>query len=474
MPEETRTVKADVQISASGPARWGGKIFEEFLPELRFPQAVRVYDEMRKNSPVIGGLLRAIEAGFRSTRWQAQPAGSDPEDIRRADFLDSCLHDMQRPWPDTQADILTFLPFGFAATEMVFKYRRGRHGNPTSMYNDGKVGIKDLVLIPQGSILEWMYDLEGDPNKLLGIKQQVTMPFTPGIYREIPIEKVCLFRIRAEKDNPEGESILRQAYQSYYYMTNLQAVEAISLERTGSGIPVVHLPQGATTEKDDPVDSDEARAKELVRQVRIDEQGGIVEPDGWAFRLETSKGLRPELFDLAIKRHRANMLMSVLAVFLELGTARVGSNAMLRGGKSFFSYAFEGWVMAVEDVFNTQCVPLLFELNGITDGRLPKLGHTATGGEDIADVIDSVVRLAQAGFIDSNDETLRDHLQGLLRLPKGNSLEEADVEEDEEDEEVEDEDEDGLGLYPDDPEAGEEVPDVSRVGANGTGRAAAR
>lgn len=413
--------KPEVQISASGPTRFGGIISEEFLPELRFPRAVRVYDEMRKNNPIVGGFMRAIEAAFRSTRWRSQPKDSSPEAIRRAEFLDQCLNDMDRPWAEVLPDILTFLPFGFAAMEMVFKERRGRHAKPPSKYDDGRVGFRDLVLIPHATILNWIYDPD-DPNELIGIRQLSTGLGAIGSGTiEIPIEKCLLFRIRAEKDSPEGESVLRQAYRPYYFMNNLEVIEAISLERTGAGIPVVSLPQGASSIRDAGAESDEYAAQNLVRKIRADEQAGIVKPYGWEFDIVTSKGLRPELFDLAINRHRSNMLISVLAAFLELGTSRVGSYAAAKAGRSHFENALEGWVLTVEDILNSKAVPLLFELNGITDGDLPLLTHTTVAGESLEVIINSIVQLHQNGLIQSSP-ALSQYLADLLRLPVSSAI----------------------------------------------------
>ena len=443
----TSKVPITSQVSAGGPARWGGRINEEFLPELRFPQATKVYDTMRKNSPVVGGLMRAIEAAFRSTKWQWVPAEKTEEGELRALFLEQCFNDMDRPWSMVTDDILTMLPFGFAPMEQVFKLRRGRGQHPYSLYDDGMIGWRDLSLIPQDSISEWMYD-ENEPNTVVGIKQQnVNISNLQHIHAiEIPIEKVLNFRIKGEKNNPEGESVLRQAYRSWHFMTGLEVVEAISLERTGAGIPMITLPLGATTKVDKPSGSDEQAAQDVVRSIRADEQSGIVIPFGWTFDIVTSKNLRPELFDLAIKRHRSNLLISVLAAFLELGTARVGSFATAKVGRSFFEVALEGWVMAVEDIFNTQAIPLLFEMNGMFDGIYPKLDHTTTGGEGVRDIIEMIVELAKVDMIEGGDST-KTYIRDLLRLPK--------VDEEEEEEE-------GLGEDFDD-EGGEPTDDLETV-----------
>lgn len=420
---EVREPLSHVQISASGPTRFGGMISEEFLVELQWPRAYKAYDEMRKNSAVVGGFLRAIESAFRSARWYATPYDETPESIGRAKFLEECIYDMDRPWPDVLTDILTMLPFGFAPTEMVFKYRMGRdvpYSVSKSKHSDGLVGFKDFVLIPQNTILEWIYDLPDNPDILLGIKQLAV--FGKNNINEIPITKVLNFRIRAEKNNPEGESILRSAYRDYYFQSNLEVVEAISLERLGAGIPVIQLPENATTIAQAQFESDEYKAQKVVSQVRADEQAGLVLPAGWEFSIVTAGTLRPELFDLAIKRHRASILMSVLAVFLEFGTARVGSNAMARTGRSFFEDALDGWVSATEQVINDKAVPLLFELNGITDSRLPKLSHASLAGEDLEIVVNALKTLVDINMVNPAEEALKNHVYHLLRFPRGDTI----------------------------------------------------
>lgn len=419
MPSENEK-KIQARVSSTGLQRLGGRIYEEFLPELRFPQGLRAYDEMRKNSGVVGGLLRAIEASFRAVRWFTVPADDSPRAAAHAAFAESCRRDMRIPWTAYVSDAITFLPFGFAAMEMVFKVREGRRGKQPSMFKDGMIGFDEIPLIGHDSILDWAWD-EVDVNRLAGLWQ-----LAPPTYQKTMIarEKFLLFRTKAEKDNPEGESILRQAYYDYYSMLRLETVEHISLERTGAGIPVVSLPKDATTETNASGSSDEAAAEKLVRSVRVDEQGGVIEPFGWKFRLERPNGrVDPELFDLPIRRHRSGMLMSVLAVFLELGTARVGSFALAKQGQTFFEAAFEGYVNSFEDTYNDEALPLLFELNGVED-LLPKLTHVTVAGADIQAIVDAVQRLTQEGYLDASDPMIQNYLKDLIRLPRGDTAKE--------------------------------------------------
>lgn len=460
------------QASATGPTRFGGIIQEDFLPELRWPQAYQTYDEMRKNSPAIGGFFRAIDAGFRAVRWESTPYDDSPEAKTASNFLHSCINDMERPLTSQFTDINTMLPFGFAPTEMVFKWRRGRDTYPASKYTDNLIGFHDWPLIPQDTIQEWLYEDEKYPSRLTGIRQQVVQQGKPPIV-DIPINKIMLFRAYAEKDSPEGLSILRNAYRSWYFLTNLEVVEAISLERTGAGIPTIKLPERASSKTDQATGSDEEAAQNIVKQIKADEQGGVVLPYGWEFSIVTSSLQRPELFDLAIKRHRSNILMSLLAVFLELGTARVGSFAMAREGTSFFEHAFDGIVMSVEDLINEKAVPMLFTLNGFSLDRLPRLTHRTKAGESLKDIIESVEKMITAEVLQANDPNLVDYVKAVFKIPTGDTVAEREKLTRPEETDAADADEQDVDSEtgPDgDADTGRDLSRVSQVPTNGTGR----
>lgn len=422
--KKTRTRKDRPSLtpraSTTGLKIWGGQIQEDYLPELRGKRAIAVYDEMRKGNPIAGGFVRAIEMAFRSVIWSDIPFEDTPEGRERAAFLTSCRNDMRDPWANIIANSTTLLPFGHAPFEMTFKFRNGFSGRHPSSYTDGKVGIDNLDLIPQDTIERWEVE---DPrsSKVVGLIQK-----DPVSQEEVTIslDKIFNPRLRTEKENPEGESIFRQAYRSWFFMNNLEAIEGISLERTGAGIPVITLPKGATTIKDKGALSDEQAAIDIVRQVRVDEQGGIVLFEGWDFRLARPEGrVDPDLFDLAIKRHRSNMLISVLAAFLEFGTARVGSFALAQQSRSFFEVALEGYVGIFEEQFNKRVVPLLFELNGITDGKLPRLTHTTVGDPELQNIARYISDLSKSGYL-SPTPILNEYLKDLARFPKGATVSE--------------------------------------------------
>ena len=87
-----------------------------------------------------------------------------------------------------------------------------------SKYDDGLIGWRKLPIRSQDSLYQWEYD---DEDNLIGMTQMPPPNF--GLYT-IPLEKAIHFRTRSRKGNPEGRSILRNAYRSWYFKKGIQAV----------------------------------------------------------------------------------------------------------------------------------------------------------------------------------------------------------------------------------------------------------
>ena len=114
------------EIGRIGQRRYGGVIYEEFLHELRGKRGIEAYREMSENDDVVGAILFAIEMLVRQTDWNVEPGGDSQADIDAAEFVESCMDDMQSTWIDTISEILSFLTFGWSYHEIVYKRRMGR------------------------------------------------------------------------------------------------------------------------------------------------------------------------------------------------------------------------------------------------------------------------------------------------------------------------------------------------------------
>jgi len=201
----------------------------------------------------------------------------------------------------------------------------------------------------------------------------------------IPIEKLLLYRTRVEKGNPEGRSVLRTAYIPYYYWKNISQIEAIGIERDLAGLPMIKLPVNATT--DSGSGSDASKANQLVRNVRNDEQAGIVLPSDWEFELVSTGGTRQFDTDTIIRRYESRMLLSGLAQFLMLGQDKVGSLALSEDQTDFFNMSVNATADIIAETFTKYAIPRLLRLNGM-DAVGVVIQHSPAGDVDIMAVAD--------------------------------------------------------------------------------------
>lgn len=236
------------EIGRIGQKRYGGFFYEEFLRELQGRKGIEVYREMSENDDIIGAILFAVEMLIRQVNWDVQPGGNSARDEDAADFVLSCMDDMQDSWTDTLSEILSFLTFGWSAHELVYKRRCGKNRDSRlqSKYADGLIGWGKLPIRAQETLYEWRFDNKDN------VISFVQMPPPDFELIEIPIEKLILFRTKSRKGNPEGRSILRNAYRDWYFKRRIQEIEGIGIERDLAGFPVLKAPKDIPIWDDDP------------------------------------------------------------------------------------------------------------------------------------------------------------------------------------------------------------------------------
>ena len=225
------------ETGVTGLRRAGGHVHEEFLTQLAGYRAIQIYREMRENDPIIGAIFYAIDKLLRQVSWRVQPASSSLEDVRAAKFIESCMKDMSMTWEDTISEILSMLTYGFSYHEIVYKKRNGMEvsGEARSKYSDGLIGWRKIPIRAQETRQQWEFDEAGG---IRGMTQSAAPDYT---LHFIPIEKALLFRTTTNKNNPEGRSILRNAYRPWYFKRRIEEIEAIGIERDLAGFPIMYV-----------------------------------------------------------------------------------------------------------------------------------------------------------------------------------------------------------------------------------------
>lgn len=383
------------EVGETGLVEYRGIVQQEFLTNLRISGnagGYKVFDEMRRNSPVIGALLNAIKQAVLGVDWEWR---SEDENDPRLELLQAAEENMRFTLKEHFTEALTMLAFGFSLFEIVYE----RVG--------GRMLWKKFAFRGQDTVYRWEIDDKKDKGHILGFWQQSVNTYVPQM---IPMEKCLHYRTSTERNNPEGMSILRPAYIPYFYSKNMQAIEAIGIERDLVGLPIITLPSTASS---DPASDDYKEALQLVRRVRNDEQGGIVLREGYDFRLASADSSRLNNPGDVISRHEKRMLMASLAQFLALGMDQVGTFALSADQTDFFNMSVNTFADMVQDTFNKQAVKKLLILNGMdTDGIY--LEHSPAGDVNI-DLYTKALQQA-TGLITwtSDDEVM---LRSVLGLP---------------------------------------------------------
>lgn len=401
------------QLGVSGLRRYGPYIYEEFLPELRWPRAGKVYQEMADNDAVIGAILYLAEMLIRGVEWNVEPASDSEADIEAAKFLESCMHDMDTSWANTICEILSMLTYGFSFHEIVYKVRRGpeeRNPKYNSKYSDGRIGWRRLPIRAQTSLHEWEFNEEGDVTAFI----QNCEPDFKTV--RIPMSKGLLFRTRISRDNPEGKSLLRNAYRSWYFKKHFEEIEGIGIERDLAGFPILTAPEGMDLWNDEDPQMAKLRgdAEALVSSVRRDSEEGMLLPYGWELKLLTSGSSRQIDISTTIERYDNRIATTLLSDIILLGN-KSGSYALAETKQSLLSSALQSQLYNISDVFNAKAVPDLFRANNFVGlSAFPKIVPSNIQTPTISEL---ALMLRAMNLNIAGDKELQKYLRHLLSFP---------------------------------------------------------
>jgi hypothetical protein len=403
---------ANTEKGHTGLIVYNGVIQEEFLKDLRGKEGYKRYQEMRLNSPVIGSMLLYHEQAIRKVSWNFVNKDNRKAQDERVDFLNKCREYMSQSWNDFISEVLTFIPFGWSAFWVNYK-----------KYDDGSWGWDTFSPRKQNTVYRWLLNYPNQPDydpdkrngEIMGFIQQA-----PPIYtlETLPIERLIHFRTKVEANNPEGISMLRNAWTSYYYWKNYHALEGIGFERDLTGMPVIKMPQNASSDTDDP-DSDASKAAEVVRNLRNDEQSGLVLPFGWDAMLLSGAGKGFDAIGRALERLESRQLMAMLSQFIMLGQNGVGSLALSGDQTDTATMIVDATADIIAETFTKQEIPRILKLNGYPPDDLA-LEHTPAGDKDV---------VALADFLQKAGEKITWSAQDELWLRQTGGLPERTVEE---------------------------------------------
>ncbi len=424
MVKKLSKTEATSVLGVAGDNTRNGQIrADEFLAELRGKKAINKFREMRDNDSTIGAVMYATEQVLRDVDLKVHPANDTPAAQREADFVQSVLADMEHSLDDHVAEALSSLSYGFAWFEVVYKRRAGpADTNPKkkSKFSDGRMGIRKIAIRAPWTVAR--FEVDKQTGEVLGIYQEGSYAGTNKHF--IPSRKSLYYRTTTINGDPSGRSILRNAYTSYQYLNNLQAIEAIAVERELAGIPVARIPsEYLSTDATAAQSSFVANLQQILRDVKFNEQGYIITPSDTYpdsngsptnirlvdVELMASNGKRNIEIDPIVRRYQHDIARSVLSEFLMLGS-QGGSYALSKSKTDLFLRALESYIQSIVDVLNKQLIESLWEINGLNYDLMPVIKAGDVAPHDLREI---------AGFLrnlNGADINVADHPEVIQNL----------------------------------------------------------
>ena len=377
-------------------------IYEERKRELRYPKAAQTYREMSTEAPVIASILYLCNSAIRSLSWTVQDGKSTTQAEAKANakakaFLETAIDGLDTPWAQIVEESLSALVYGFCFFETVYKIDE----------KTGMIRWHDFAPRSQSSLLGWKY--AGD-----NCTHYIQYDPVSGRQIEIPISRGILVNINKTRRNPEGQSLLRSCYIPYRYIQQLQQIEAIGIERSMNGFPVITMPAGINLMSSDNEPAENAAIREEIAKmgegIRNDSIDYIAKPDGWDIQLLTPDTNRAVDVDKTIQRYNSQIASSFSANIQDMSAAVNASAANVQ--QSLLNQALQTFTDNIAETFNQYAVKKLLELNGLTGdaklvpGRIkqPSVGEVA------------LMLRAMGGNI-NGDKELMNTLRTLLGLP---------------------------------------------------------
>lgn len=391
--------KAGKEYGRSGTVMHGGIIVgEEYNSNLHGQNAIRIYDTMRRSDATVRAMLQVVKLPIQTTEWSMQSASDEVADIYVSNFITRELFDRNISFPQLLNQALGMCDFGFAVFEKVLELCN-YEGNP-------QIGILKLGSRKQNSIYKWIMDSTGKE----GITQRLRGGYDMNVV-EIPREKLIIFTHDKEGDNYEGISMLRYAYKHWDIKDKLDLVNAIALEKLAIGFPVLKAPDGA-----DPNDIELAEA--ALVEMRANESSFMRIPVGWELEMMDMKAGTTKDVLPTIAYHDLQIVKSVLAQFLELGSnGSGGSHALSSDQTKLFEKSLEAMADTIRATLQKELIEQLCDLNfsNLPNGY-PQLRFGKIGDDKLVEMADSIQKLTSAQVL-TPDAKIEAHLRNMYGLP---------------------------------------------------------
>ena len=437
LPVDVKLTKPspEAELGVGGTAVFGGNLVTTETDSTMVGRArYKAFSEAIANVAIIGAAVRVFLNMVTNAKWTVVPKkDSGDEGQEMADQVDAVLNDMTQPLHRIVRRLAGHRFYGFALGEWVAKRNE-----------DGTIGFKNVLALPQITIQRWLLDRDGS---VLGAVQ--TSPQT-GKDTAIPREKMVYVVDDAINDSPEGLGLLRHVADSVKRLTRLQELELWGYAGDLRGIPVGRAPLAeldkavknniiTKAQADDLVEGLEKFVKNHVKNpdlgILLDstpykgtgEQRTPVMMPQWGLELLDGGTYSLEAVAAAIVRVQREIARVFGVEHLMLGENSAGSRSLSNDKTQSFGLMVDSALTEIREALERDLLKPLFELNGWDLALMPTLKTEAQAFRNATELSAVIRDLATAGLqVDRQDEAVQEILEllGLSRLAR---LEEIDT-----------------------------------------------
>lgn len=426
-----RRVAPDQQAGVSGTAVIAGFVqSNETNAKLIGTQRYRTAADILTNISIVAAGTRYFLNLLSHPAWSVEPADDSLEAQEAAEFVESCMYDMQTSWARVIRRSGMYRFHGFSIQEWIAKRRA-----------DGRFGFYDIEARPQFTIERWDVDLDG---AVLGVIQRG--PATGQEYY-IPRNKVLYFVDDTLTDSPEGMGLFRHLVDPAERLKRYLELEGMGFERDLRGIPIGKAPLTAINKavKDKILTEAEGTAliqalKDFVKLQAKKRDTALVldsQPyenqtaDGlqvagapmWGVELLTGGATGLEAMGASIMRTIEEMARIMGVENLLLGGASSGGNRALSEDKSHNLYLTANAALNdMAEIAEKDFINPLWRLNGFDPALKPGFKTEDVAFRDVVQVTASLRDMATAGAVLRMDDPVIDDVRDLLgvsRQPNG-------------------------------------------------------
>ena len=347
---------------------WIGKNKKDFI------------SEMKSNDAFVNAWINAKNALALKPDWGIKPKDGIETDNEKAKEYANLIKgmlfdDMSTSFNSFILNSITMAEYGFSIAEIVFKKRLGRTDNPmtSSLYNDGLFGIAKLAPRWQNSISKWDIDNNGN---IQNVYQKGELGYDDV---KIPYNKVLHFVVNGYNGNPEGESVLRGTFVSYYNKKNIERIQRETFERGFTGILDIQVPPRYLSKRNNTPEGMEVRRnlEAFMKNVKQGKEAGIIRPYSKDFEIkliqgQTGTGLDP---DKMIDRYNTEIVLCLLSDSF-MGQSKVYQSKDGSGAKTKLYKSFIGIILdEIKEQVNKKLIPMIFEVNNLDMDLMPYLDY---------------------------------------------------------------------------------------------------